>query len=306
MQPSIDSRIPQVSMSGWRQGKPQNDPDRVQALGDAISRFGFVILTDVGSDAKRFGQYYDVVRDLFDLGPEVLGQYQTPENGRQTGYTPQGAETSKGHKIANQMQFWQVRRPDNAVPNLWVPEKPRFKEEALWMFGELDSLSHPIFDMLARYAGMPPDYFTSWLDGGDSLLRIIDYPEPEDEEDQAKPGSGHHEDICLGTFLVPDNEPGLEILSKDHGWIPVRNPPGTVIFNTGDMMSVHCNWHPDWPSDIIYPSTTHQVRRTKNRRDSSPLFAHPRGNVELLPGMLAEYFLARRLGQIYEDMGKAA
>lgn len=292
-------QIPTVSLEGWRNGNHMVD-DRVKAIGDAVRNFGFVALVDHGVPVDRFPGFYEVLRSVFDLGPDVLKKYENVSNGRQTGYSPVGTETSKGHKRPNQMQFWQMRRPGNVIANVWPTDKiPNFEAEALWLFQLLDSVSFPIFEMLARYAGVDDDYFTKMIRGGDSLLRMIDYPEPKDENDLEDPGSGAHEDICLGTLLISSGQPGLEILTTEHGWLPVQNPPGSIVFNTGDMMQVHTNWHPLFPDSCTFPSTTHRVRRyAKTRRNSAPFFVHPRGNVEMLPGLTAHEMLMKRLRQI--------
>ncbi len=291
-------QIPIVSLDGWRNGDHMA-ADRVEAIGDAVRNFGFVALVDHGVPVERFPEFYKVLRGVFDLGPDVLKEYENALNSRQTGYSPVGTETSKGHNRPNQMQFWQMKRPGNAIPNVWPTEISDFEAQALWLFQLLDEVSLPIFEMLARYAGVDDDYFTKMIKGGDSLLRMIDYPEPENEADLEDPGSGAHEDICLGTLLISSGQPGLEILTQGHGWLPVQNPPGSIVFNTGDMMQVHTNWHQEFPDGCTFPSTIHRVRRyAQTRRNSAPFFVHPRGNVEMLPGLTAHDMLMKRLRQI--------
>lgn len=293
---TTEVQIPTVSLSGWENGD-HLDAGKVTTVGDAVTKFGFVAFTDHGIDTKWFDSFYEIVRQVFHLGEDVLSQYENPENGRQTGFSPLGTETSKGHKEPNMMRFWQARRKGNVLKNIWPTEVPLFEQFVMELFGKLDALSFPIFEMLAQYAGVPKSYFTDMIEDGDSLLRVLNYPARSPSDPLTAPGSGAHEDICLGTMLIT-SKPGLQILTQEYGWLPVTNPPGSIIFNTGDMAELHTNWHRDFPHNVAYPSTTHRVVRSGDERFSAPFFIHPRAGVELLPGLTAHEVLMRRLRQI--------
>ena len=125
-----------------------------------------------------------------------------------------------------------------------------------------------------------------------TLLRILRYPGITVDEPVQR--AAPHEDINLLTILPASDEPGLEILGKDGGWIAVESQPEHVLINIGDMLQE--------ATQGFFPSTTHRVSvpaGTKtNPRMSLPLFLHPRPDVVLSERYTARSYLSERLNEL--------
>jgi isopenicillin N synthase-like dioxygenase len=120
-------------------------------------------------------------------------------------------------------------------------------------------------------------YFNQHLDLGNSILRAIHYP-PILHEPKSAIRAEQHEDINLITLLVGASADGLEILSKEGEWLPVKAGPGEIVVNVGDMLQRLTN-------DRL-KSTTHRVvnpprEMWHSSRFSIPFFLHPRSNMSL-------------------------
>jgi len=88
-------------------------------------------------------------------------------------------------------------------PNRWPREISGFKDRAYMLFRYLDEL-------------------------GKRVLQAIHYPPIIDRKTPAV-RAAKHEDINLITLLIGSSEEGLQILSRDGGWIPVTSIPGTSV-----------------------------------------------------------------------------
>jgi len=155
--------------------------------------------------------------------------------------------------------------------NVWPTEVADFRTRVYGLYVALDELGNRILNALALYLGLPLGYFRDKVDAGNSILRPIHYP-PITQPDTPSLRSAEHEDINLLTLLVGSDEPGLEVLTRSGEWLPVRNPPGTIVVNIGDMMQRLTNH--------VLPSTTHRVVNVPEAYDgesrySTPFFLHP-------------------------------
>ena len=149
-----------------------------------------------------------------------------------------------------------------------------------------------------RSIGLKKNYFNTWVEKGNSLLRMIHYP-PSDNSNIYR--AREHADINLITLLIGANERGLEVKSKDSSWIKIQAEDDDIVCNIGDMLQL--------VTDGLLKSTPHRVIKYKDQSSSSrysiPFFLHPSPNVMLKSvfnddddGVLADDFLNDRLKAI--------
>lgn len=252
------------------------------ALGSALQHFGFVSVVGHGLNPDLLEQVYATADEVFDLPREVKMQYETPWNGRQTGYTPFGLEKALGARVPDLKEFWHVYRPGHAITNHFPREVPIFEKLCLAMFGELDQLGMLLLGAVGQYLKRPPGFFEEWVHDGDSLLRILHYPEIASSDVGLRAEA--HGDINLITLLPAATDAGLEVLARDGVWIPINNPPNAIIVNVGEMLETYTTHLPgdfdsaDYPD---MPATQHRVINMPGRRFSLPFFVHPH-NVPLV------------------------
>ena len=101
-------QVPVIDMGEAEGG---HDPAFIEALGKACEGIGFATLVGHGLDHCVVDRMYAAARELFQLPVEVLREYETPENGRQTGYTSRYVEGAKDSRLAaDNKRFFHVRR----------------------------------------------------------------------------------------------------------------------------------------------------------------------------------------------------
>ncbi len=287
------------------------DAATIRAVGDALGEHGFVSIVGHGVDPALLARGFETAADLFALPPPVLAAYERPDIGRQRGYVPFRRESAVGGLAPDLKAFWHVGRdlpPEHPLvrrglmpPNPWPAERPLFAPVMRAVYRELERVALAMLDALAVYLGADPRALRDMVRDGNSVLRIIDYPEVRDAEPGAVRAAAH-EDINLLTVLPAATRPGLELLTRDGRWLPIESAPGALICDTGDMMQLL--------SGGRLPAVTHRVVNPVDAdggRRSMPFFLHPRPDARLgLPGpdgrtdgVLAHDFLLERLAANY-------
>ncbi|PWK89787.1 isopenicillin N synthase family dioxygenase [Fulvimonas soli] len=266
------------------------DTDRdafVAELGAAYREFGFCCISGHGIPRELVDGAYDAFQRFFALPAEVKLKYHVPGGGGARGYTPFKVETAKDSQYPDLKEFWHIGREiprgsrfaDVMPPNLWPEEVPQFREYGYGLYEALDQLGTRVLRALALHIGLPESYFEDKTDQGNSILRPIHYP-PITEENIPNVRAGAHEDINFITLLVGASAEGLEVLTREGGWLPITTQGDAIVVNIGDMLQRLTNH--------VYPSTTHRVVNPRNEnarkpRYSVPFFLHPNPDVVLDP-----------------------
>lgn len=300
--------IPVIDMALF--ADPATRQGFVEDLGAALSEVGFVAVLNHGIDKDLLANSYESAAEVFALPDSVKRQYETPENGRQRGYTSFGVEHAKDVAAPDLKEFWHVGRTLPAdhplhvagdVPaNLFPAEVPAFGANLTELFSQMEDFANRLLVAFGDYLGLPADYFTKLITDGNSLVRIINYPPVPEGSLQGMVRAAAHEDINLITVLPYASNPGLQILTRDGQWLDVTTPPDVMICDTGDMMALLTNGQ--------VPSCTHRVVNPDGDdggRMSMPFFLHPHPDKVLTPfregdakPVKARDFLHKRLKEI--------
>jgi isopenicillin N synthase-like dioxygenase len=207
-----------------------------------------------------------------------------------------GQEPPAGHPFRNEYPA-----------NVWPAELPEIKEPTLRLYSSLERVAENLLRALAEYFDMPRDAFSSMMNVGNSILRILHYPPVKPEHAPAVRAAAH-EDINLITLLCEATDSGLEILTREGDWMAVETGPGQIVVDAGDMLSRFTN--------EVIPATTHRVvnpaENAARDRYSMPFFVHPYSACDLTiperftgpdsppkyPPITAGQFLEQRLREI--------
>ena len=272
------------------------DTDRdafVAELGAAYREWGFAGIRGHGIPQDLIDGAYDTFQRFFALPTDAKMQYHLPGTGGARGYTAFGVETAKDSKHYDLKEFWHIGREladDSGYravmpPNLWPEETPDMRERGYALYQALDALGSRVLSALALHLGLPETYFADKTDSGNSILRAIHYP-PITAADIPNVRAGAHEDINLITLLVGASAAGLEVKSKQGGWVPFTSDADTIVVNIGDMLQRLTNH--------VYPSTTHRVvnppgEQARKPRYSIPFFLHPNPDflIDVLPSCVS-------------------
>ena len=293
--------IPELSFKEIEKG----DSFSIDLLSEALSDHGFFSITQHGLSKDLVDSCYKSSKAFFDLDYKIKNTYSSVGSKGARGYTPKGIETAVGEKIADQKEFWHHgplidETYDKNIPeNLNISQVPEFNKHFDQLYIELHNIGSRVLSVIALSLGLDQNYFNSWVEKGNSLLRSIHYPPVETKSNPHRARA--HEDINLITLLIGAEEGGLEVLSKDGSWIKVEPSTDAIVCNIGDMMQL--------VTDKRLKSTTHRVIQDEvvesKPRYSIPFFLHPAPSINLKSifrdndeGILANDFLNQRLKEI--------
>jgi len=280
--------IPTLDLGSYIDGTEQQRKKFSDELGRAFNDSGFVTITNHGLSQELIDQLYQNIQAVFGLPADQKAKYEKPELAGQRGYTSPGKETAKGAKTADLKEFWQIGQtvtdgdpiqyqyPDNE----YLEEIPEFNAVTNETYQKLESNGKHLLRAIATYLGLPVDYFDAFVHNGNSILRGIHYfpiENPDALPDDAV-RAGAHEDINLITLLIGASADGLEVLTRNNEWLPIKAHHSDIVVNVGDMLQRLTN--------NKLRSTTHRVvnpprELMKTSRFSVPFFLHPRSDMDL-------------------------
>ena len=250
------------------------------AVGAALADVGFLHLEGHGVTPALIADAYRAATAFFALPDEEKRRYEIPELHGQRGYTATGGEKAAGAVAADLKEFFQVGplTPTAAGANVWPNVEFRNAVEAL--YSALLNASVQVAAAVGEHLGLGPAFLPDRIAGGESILRLIHYPPVPADAPVAAVRAAVHADINFVTLLVGATAPGLEIETRDGGWLPVTAEPGQIVADSGDMLQ-------NLTGGAIR-STIHRVvnppgAAARQARLSMPFFCHPRPDVDLSP-----------------------
>ena len=314
-----NTNIPRLDLLNYTSGSATQRTQFSQDIGKAFTETGFVTITNHGISNALIAELYEVVQAFFSLPEATKQQYEIPGLAGQRGYTPKEKEKAKDAKNPDLKEFWQRGQtvigehlskadyPDNVI----VQEIARFDAVTGAVYRQLETIGRELLKAIAMYLNLDVNYFEPKVHNGNSILRAIHYF-PIDNPD-ALPAdavrAGAHEDINLITLLIGASADGLEVLTHDGSWYPVKAHGEDIVVNVGDMLQRLTNNR--------LKSTTHRVvnpprELMKTARYSVPFFLHPQPTMSLAtlascvsethpkayPDTTAGEYLAERLREI--------
>lgn len=285
---NTEVNIPRLDLNSYINGSDAERKQFSEDIGKAFNETGFVTITNHGLSKQLIDELYAQVKALFALPDSVKSSYEIPELAGQRGYTGRGKETAKGFKTPDLKEFWQIgqtvegddKLKEQYPENLQVKELPRFNEVTLEVYKKLEAAGKQLLRAIAVYLGLDEHYFDDKVNNGNSILRTLHYFPIEDPD--AVPAdavrAGAHEDINLITLLIGASADGLELLTREGKWFPVKAHGEDLVVNVGDMLQRLTN--------NKLKSTTHRVvnpprELMKFSRYSVPFFLHPKSDMDL-------------------------
>jgi isopenicillin N synthase-like dioxygenase len=277
--------IPVVDLNSFLKGSTEEKVQFSSSLGQAFEEVGFVSVKNHGIPEDLINRLYATVKSFFSLSEAEKRSYEIIGLAGQRGYTSFGKEHAKGSDAPDLKEFFQYGQiieegmvspeayPDNVKVS--VPEDFNMLFQQAYRAFEVSGAA--LLSAIAIHLQLGETYFDEHIYLGNSILRAIHYP-PILHEPKSAIRAEQHEDINLITLLVGASADGLEILSKEGEWLPVKAGPGEIVVNVGDMLQRLTN-------DRL-KSTTHRVvnpprEMWNSSRFSIPFFLHPRSNMSL-------------------------
>lgn len=276
--------IPVLDLQDLIGGNQAEREQFVQSFGQALHEIGFFALVNHGIEQRLIQSAYGAAEAFFALPQKTKIQYEIAELKGQRGFTQFGKEHARDSDAPDLKEFWHLGRekptehPIHYPDNLWPREVPQFQRVMTALFEALEICAEHLMTACARYLQQPPEFFTTQVREGQTILRVIHYPPVRADDKPASQRAAPHEDINLITLLCEATTPGLELLTSEGEWLPIEPIPGQIIVDTGDMLQALSNG--------LLKSTTHRVvnpNSSRDRRFSMPFFVHPRPDFDLTP-----------------------
>jgi isopenicillin N synthase-like dioxygenase len=249
-------------------------PNAAQQFGRSLHETGFAVLSNHPLDQPLVSGIYEEWLAFF--GTDAKHHYAFDPQSGDGYFSPAVSETAKNHSQRDLKEFFHVF-PWGRYPAEVSDAARRYYQAGSALATELlqwvQDQSPP--EVRAAYS-LPLPHMIEGCE--QTLLRILHYPPLNGSEPDGALRAAAHGDINLLTLLPAANEPGLQVLGKDGGWIDVPCDFGLLIVNIGDMLAE--------ASGHFYPSTVHRVLNPTGQgrfksRISMPLFLHPRRDIVL-------------------------
>ena len=170
-------------------------------------------------------------------------------------------------------------------PNQWPASVPEMAPATLNWMAALEPVGIAIVRALALGLGQTLNAFDDHiLPRPDVHVKIIRYPAQTGSKDTGQ-GVGLHHDSGLLSFILQDDQPGLEVHTKD-GLLPATPIPGTYVMNLGQMMQAASNGY--------LRATPHRVESPPSGKERLSLayFFNPMLESVFAPVELPEHLIA--------------
>ncbi|MCG7519242.1 isopenicillin N synthase family oxygenase [Ruegeria sp. Ofav3-42] len=277
--------IPTIDISPLNDAAHPDHGAAVQQVLGACTDIGFLSVTGTGVSPDTVDEVRAKTRAIFDIDEQSKwDQAITRDNYR--GYIPMGfftpndgsgkADKYEGYKLHFDVPEEAPVRQDCALygPNLWPNEVPEAQDVILGYWAKLDRVTDLLLGALEIGLDLKPNILRDAFVTPMTNMTLLHYPPQAPDEEGF--GIHPHKDTDALTIIAPDPVGGLEVQTRDGGWITPDCPPGGFVVNIGDMLEL-------WSGGRL-KSTPHRVVNTSGKeRYSFPYFAVPRHDVVVSP-----------------------
>ncbi len=261
------SNLSVIDMRPFIEGGEEGRKKVAQEIYDAAHNVGFLYLKNFGMSDDLLETAFSEAKSLFMSDEKTKVPFRATLN---HGYTTMRGEALDPSKPADLKETFTSRNLAN------VPSGPEY-----WPNSEFEAFMRTFYksvtciasDVMAAFAialDLPKGFFDERHTGLTQTLRLLHYP-PVKYVSDGQLGAGAHTDYGTLTVLFQDAEGGLQVQGLDGKWIDAPPIPGTVVINTGDLIS-------RWSNDF-FKSTPHRVvprpAAMKNGRLSIAFFSDP-------------------------------
>jgi isopenicillin N synthase-like dioxygenase len=253
------SEIPVIDIRPLLNGTRDDERAVAAAIGQASRERGFFYIANHG---VQTAEVFAAAARFFALPDQAKAAVSYFQSSHNRGYVPIEGETLDPTLRPDAKEAFNIGReltaddPDVVAGtpfhglNQW-PDLPGFRATTLAYYAAMRQLGEKLHRAFALDLGLPPDFFVRFIDQPIATLRLLHYPPHPGAFDGSQYGASPHTDYGNLTLLAQDAIGGLQVKSRDSGWIDAVPIEGTLVCNIGDCLM-------RWSNDI-YVSTPHRV-----------------------------------------------
>lgn len=125
-------------------------------------------------------------------------------------------------------------------PNLWPEEQPELKTTLLDWQKSMTEMAIVLLRAFAEALHLPANAFDAlYGDKPNEHIKLIRYP--GQESTQGDQGVGAHKDSGFLSFLLQDEQKGLQVEVSPDRWIDAAPLPGSFVVNIGELLELATN-----------------------------------------------------------------
>ena len=295
--------VPIVDLGRFINGSEAQRSETIAAVQTALVDVGFLLLSNHGVSPDLISNLEKTALDFFDLPRGEKERYSPGGKKANRGYGAVGTRTigktedksllpslQEGFGISavdvppNDPYYLTDVAKEIFVQNNWPKTPSNFEQLATTYYREMSRLFKQVMGLLAVALKLPQDYFAPMLSKHGSVLRLVHYPELDQEPAPGEVRAGAHTDTGTLTILHIDDTPAaLQVRTRSGTWIDINKVPGTFVINIGDLMM---RWTNDlWTSNLHRVANPPLVNGRSARRLSIVYFCQTNYDtlVECLP-----------------------
>lgn len=250
--PFSAAALPVLDLTQFDCGDARMRTDFLARLREASRDIGFFYLRGHGIEAAAIRDVQALSRQFFQLDEADKLSVDMEHSAQFRGYTRAGGELTRGQPDWREQFDINAERPLIAQgegvpswtrlqgPNQWPAALPGLKPVLLRWQAEMTRLAIRLLRAFATALEQPEVAFEPvYRDAPNQHIKIIRYPgRGVAQSDQ---GVGAHKDSEFLSFLLQDEQAGLQVATGDGQWIDAAPLPGTFVVNIGELLELATN-----------------------------------------------------------------
>ncbi|QKJ87821.1 2-oxobutyrate oxidase [Paramixta manurensis] len=230
----------------------QHRPSFLRQLSAAARDVGFFYLINHGVDAALSQRLQHLSRAFFALPEEEKLRVAMVHSPHFRGYNRAGSELTRSQPDwREQFDIGAERVPLTVAagdpgwrrlqgPNQWPTALPELKPVLLAWQQAMTAMSLRLLRAFATALALPEEAFDAlYGDKPNEHIKLIRYPGQSHQT--GNQGVGAHKDSGFLSFLLQDEQRGLQVEVEPDNWIDARPLPGAFVVNIGELLELATN-----------------------------------------------------------------
>ena len=248
---STINRLPLLDLSHLH-GNPEQRRAFLTSLNEAARDVGFFYLTHHGIPETLQQQLQQQARAFFALPDDEKQRVAMIHSPHFRGYNRAGAELTRNQPDWREQfdigaeratlqltpqdpRWWQLQGP-----NLWPEAQPALKTTLLTWQKAMTAMAQQLLRAFAEALALPPHTFDAlYGEKPNEHIKLIRYPGQSAQGSQQ--GVGAHKDSGFLSFLLQDEQAGLQVEIAPDRWIDAPPLPGAFVVNIGELLELATN-----------------------------------------------------------------
>lgn len=221
----------------------------LDGLRQAARDVGFFYLSGHGIDGQLLRRVQDQARAFFALPEADKAAVDMIHSPHFRGYTRAASEITRGQPDLREQFDLGAERPALDLepyspawarlqgPNQWPGPLPEFKPLLLQWQQTMTGMSLRLLRAFAQALSLPEAAFDElYGERPNEHIKLIRYP--GQVPGQSNQGVGAHKDSGFLSFLLQDQQAGLQVQVQEDRWIDAPPREGTLVVNIGELLEL--------------------------------------------------------------------